>query len=57
MTFHQLKEYCLAYSPEVIFLIEIKNREPFVKKKLSRCGFDNFLTIEPTGKARGSAIA
>ncbi|XP_050237967.1 uncharacterized protein LOC126687449 [Mercurialis annua] len=56
LTIQHLKLLCTANSPEILFLMETKNKNKTVLHKTQKLGFHNQFLVEPRGSAGGLAI-
>ena len=56
LTIKNLKEVCKKHNPQLVFLMETKQKEKTVSKLRRRCGFDEEWIINPVGLSGGLAI-
>lgn len=54
---HNLKGMCSSLAPDVLFVMETKNDDVFVKKKLHSCGYVDMILVKPLGSAGGLALS
>lgn len=57
LTFHHLKGIIHSHSHDIVFIIETKNKEAFVRRKMNNCGSCDFCIVNPIGRAGGLALA
>lgn len=51
-----LKELCCAHSLDIVYLMETKNSDRFVRKKLSSYGYVDMLFVSPFGSSGGLVL-
>ncbi|KAG8632605.1 hypothetical protein MANES_18G036550v8, partial [Manihot esculenta] len=57
LTIRHLRGMCASHSPDLLFVMETKNSDHFVRKKLQLCGFVNMLFVSPIGRSGGLLVA
>ena len=56
LTIHNLKEECLRNKPQLVFLMETKQKRRKVRKARRKCGFDEEWIVDPVGRSGGLAL-
>ena len=56
LTVHNLKEECLRIKPQLVFLMETKQKSRRVRKVRRKCCFSEEWIVEPNGKSGGLAL-
>ncbi|KAL0845557.1 hypothetical protein Bca101_018803 [Brassica carinata] len=56
LTIHRIKEICRDISPDIMFLMETKNDDEFIKNKLQLGQFPNYFSVPPVGLSGGLSL-
>lgn len=56
LTVRNLKEECFRIKPQIVFLMETKQKARVVRKVRRRCGFGEEWLIDPVGQSGGLAL-
>ena len=56
LTVHRVKEICRDISPDIMFLMETKNDDAFIKSKLQLIQFPNYFSVPPVGLSGGLSL-